>query len=48
MAGGTENVEEEDDGALTTGTSEIKNASMSVTADANLFITTPINHKPVL
>jgi hypothetical protein len=40
MAGGTEGVEEEDDGALTTGTSEIKSAKMSASANAALFIST--------
>jgi len=40
MAGGTEGVEEEDDDTLTTGTSDIKSAKMSASANAVLFIST--------
>jgi len=40
MAGGTEGVEEEGDGALTAGASEIKSAKMSASANAVLFIST--------
>jgi hypothetical protein len=40
MAGGSEGVEEEDGGALTTGTSEIKSDTMSASANAALFIST--------
>jgi len=40
MAGGSEGVEEEDDGALTTGTTEIKSDTMSASANAVLFMST--------
>jgi hypothetical protein len=40
MAGGSEGVEEEGDGALTTGTSKIKSAKMSASANAALFMST--------